>query len=285
MSLWEKMKEKILDQKQEKEIEDRMKRLPNKVNELGYDEWGMHLPSIQNAISALSWLGEKYFGVEVHGIEQVPSTRVLLIPNHGGQLPIDGTMVCYSMFMKRKEPRIVRCMADRFMPRLPFVSTFMMRCGQVIGTPLNCKALLEKEEAVLVFPEGTRGLGKLYWKRYQLQEFGTGFMRLALETGTPIVPVAVIGAEEAYPAFYNMKAFAKFFKIPYCPITPFWPLLGPVGLLPIPTKIHIYFGEPMTFSGDFDGLEHEIQEKVDVVQRCLQRLIQEGLQKRKKIFS
>ncbi len=284
MGILSKIKQKLLPGDLHARIEEKINQLSNPLNELGYDEWGMHLSSIKKAILSLSFLYEKYFRVETHGIEKVPPGRVLLVANHGGQLPIDAAMLCYAMFMYANPPRVARTMADRFLPRMPFLSTFFVRCGQVIGTPLNCKALLEKEEAVIVFPEGTRGLGKPYWKRYQIQEFGTGFMRIALETNTPIVPIAFIGSEEAYPSFYNAKSLAKFFKIPYFPITPTWPILGPVGALPIPAKLHIHFGDPMTFSGDFDGTEQEIHQKATLVSQNIQDMIKQGLRERKKIF-
>lgn len=280
-----KFTQKLLSTDIQKKVEDRLAQISPSLNELGYDEWGMHLSSIKKAILSLSFLYEKYFRVELHGIEKLPPGRVLLVANHGGQLPIDAAMLCYAVLMYADPPRIARTMADRFLPKLPFLSTFFVRCGQVIGTPVNCKALLENEEAVVVFPEGTRGLGKPYWKRYQIQEFGSGFMRIALETNTPIVPVAFIGTEEAYPSFYNAKPVAKFLKIPYFPITPTWPILGPIGALPIPAKLHIHFGDPLTFSGDFDGTEQEIQQKVYVVSQSIQDMIKQGLKERKKIFS
>src|SRR5690606_1709813 len=122
---------------------------------------------------------------------------------------------------------------------LPWVSTFMARCGQVVGTPQNCIKLLESEEAILVFPEGVRGLNKLYSQRYQLAAFGQGFMRLALETNAPIVPVAVVGAEEQAPAIFDLKPVARMLKMPALPITP---TLLPV---PLPARYHVYFGDPM----------------------------------------
>lgn len=257
--------------KQEIDLSD----IPNQLNSLGYDNWGMNRDAVASMLRVLHYL-YRYFRVEVTGIENIPDGRVLLVANHSGQIPIDGALIYYAMATQAKPPRIVRAMVERFVPRVPFVSTVMSRCGHVVGDPLNCKKLLENNEAVLVFPEGVRGSGKLYWQRYKLQRFGTGFMRLALETNTPIIPVAVIGAEEAYPAIYNAKTIAKILKLPYFPITPTWPLLGPLGAIPLPAKIQLHFGAPLKFQGDFDGTEEHITELVDVVIGNLQTMINQA---------
>lgn len=145
---------------------------------------------------------------------------------------------------------------------------------------MNCRELLMHDQSVMVFPEGVRGSGKLFKDRYQLQRFGTGFMRLALETNTPIVPVAIIGSEETYPSVYNLEAFAKMIGAPYFPITPFFPLLGAFGLVPLPSKITIRFGKPMEFKGDANEPEGSIRAKVQEVKEALQAEIKIGLEKR-----
>ena len=141
------------------------------------------------------------------GSSSVPAEgRVLLVSNHSGQLPFDGAMIEIAFLIDRDPPRAVRALMDTWVPTLPFVSTFMARCGQVVGTPENCRRLLAADEALLVFPEGTRGLNKLFRERYKLQRFGHGFMRLALESGAPVVPVAVVGAEEQAPGLLRPEA-------------------------------------------------------------------------------
>jgi len=247
-----------------------------RVNSAGFDPWGLHLPTAEESIRWFSLLW-KYFRVEVHGIEKVPEGRVLLVPNHGGQLPIDGTLVGLAMVMEANPPRVARGMVERWFPTLPFVSSLFTRCGQVVGDPANCRALLDRDQAIMVFPEGVRGSGKLYDKRYQLQTFGTGFVRLALESKAPIVPVAIIGAEETYPAIHDAKSLAKLFGAPYMPITPFWPLLGPVGAVPLPVQIDLHFGDPIYLEGDADGSDKEIAVMVDHVKQTLQGMIDEGL--------
>lgn len=250
------------------------------VNSAGFDPWGLHPETLENALRPARWLYEHWFRVETRGIERVPKGRVLLVPNHSGQLPLDGMFVALAMILEGDPPRIVRGMVERWFPSLPFISTLFTRCGQVVGDPENCKALLEREQAILVFPEGVRGSGKTWWRRYQLQEFGTGFLRLALETRTPIVPVAVVGAEETYPSVYNAAWLAKLLGFPYVPVTPFFPLLGPLGAIPLPVKVQVLFGEPLAVEGEVDAPDADVQEEVERVKSAIRALIQEGLAQR-----
>src|SRR5690606_20441619 len=148
------------------------------------------------------------------------------------------------------------------------------------GTPKNCVDLLHNEEAVIAFPEGVRGMNKLFSERYQLQRFGTGFMRLALATRTPILPVAVIGSEEQAPAIANLKSLGRLLGMPAFPITITWPWLGPLGLLPLPTKYRIYFGKPLHFDGDPDDEDAIIARKVGTVVDTIQGMLDQGLRER-----
>src|SRR5439155_6825486 len=132
----------------------------------------------------------------------------------------DGAMIGVALLTEGNPPRAIRAMVEKWVPSLPYVSTFMARVGQIVGTPENCRRLLEADEAILVFPEGVRGLGKLWSQRYQLQEFGLGFMRLALETNTPVVPIGVVGAEEQSPAVLSLGPLAKVLGFPYLNVTP-----------------------------------------------------------------
>lgn len=251
-----------------------------RVNSAGFDPWGLHVETAEQTIALGRWLYEKYFRVEVHGVERVPQGRVMVVPNHSGQLPFDGFFVALAMMLEARPPRIVRGMVERWFPSLPFISTLFTRCGQTVGDPRNCIELLKRDQAIMVFPEGVRGSGKTWWERYTLQHFGTGFVRIALETRTPIVPVAVIGAEETYPSIYKVEWLAKLLKVPYVFVTPFFPFLGPLGAIPLPVKIDLWFGEPRTFEGDPDGPDDEIQELVEVVKDDIRALIREGLANR-----
>jgi 1-acyl-sn-glycerol-3-phosphate acyltransferase len=262
--------------------EEKQRLLDNtpKLNSAGYDDWGFNPDVALAALAVGRPLYDKYFRTEAIGLENVPKGRVLLIANHSGQIPLDGMLIGTAMALYADPPRIVRGMVERWFPSLPWVSTLFYRAGQTVGDPANCRRLLEQDQAVMVFPEGVRGSGKTIWKRYQLQRFGTGFIRLALETNTPIVPIAVVGAEESYPSIYDAKTLAKLMGAPYAPVTPFFPLLGPVGLLPLPVKIRLYFGEPLKFEGDYDAPDLEIQEKVDIVKKSIESQIDRGLKER-----
>ncbi|MCK6552159.1 acyltransferase family protein [Myxococcota bacterium] len=258
--------------------------LAAEVGELGVDPFGFDPEIVKYASAPLVWLYKHYFRVQTKGIENVPSGRVLLIANHSGQLPFDGMMIGTAMVLEHDPPRVARSMVEKWVPRLPFVSVLFARVGQIVGTPENCRRLLERDEAILVFPEGARGISKTFDRRYQLERFGTGFMRLALETHTPIVPVAVVGAEEQAPALYNVKSIAKLIGAPSFPVTPTFPLLGPIGLLPYPSRYHITFGEPMSFDGDGDEEDEVVERQVAVVRDRIQELIREGLAQREGIF-
>ncbi len=247
-------------------------------SEYGVDPFGFDLDYALSAVGPFVWLYKHYFRCETHGLENVPAGRVLLISNHSGQLPADGAMIAIAMLTEAKPGRVVRAMVEKWVPTLPFVSTFFARVGQIVGTPENCRRLLEKDEAILVFPEGLKGISKLYSQRYQLQDFGLGFMRLALETKTPIVPIAVIGGEEQAPAFANLKPVAKLLGFPVLPVTP------QVVPLPLPTKYRIYFGPPLRFTGSADDDDSELHKKVTVVKTAIQTMIEQGLKARKAVF-
>src|SRR5262249_14659498 len=162
---------------------------------------------------------------------------------------------------------------------LPFISYLFSRWGQITGTPENCRRLLESDEAILAFPEGARGIAKPFTQRYQLQPFGLGFMRLALETGAPVVPIAVVGAEEQAPAF-NVRPLAKLIGAPAFPVLPLPPFLP---LIPYPVKYRIYFGDPLRFEGDPDDEDEALDERVRKVRNEIQSLLREGLRAREHI--
>jgi 1-acyl-sn-glycerol-3-phosphate acyltransferase len=255
------------------------------INEYGYDELGFHPPTAMVAASAVELLYRHYFRVEAKGTERVPATgRVLLYGNHSGQLPLDGAMVAASQFFDRETPRIVRTLVEYWFPTLPFVGTYLNRAGQVTGLPGNATRMLEREECVAVFPEGIRGSGKLFKDRYRLLRFGTGFVRLALQTGTPLVPVAIVGGEEQAPSLYDVKPLAKALGFPYFPLTPFFPWLGLLGAIPLPTKYRLEFGEPISLEGHGDEPDEIIAGHVEMLRNELASLLGKLLAERKHVF-
>jgi 1-acyl-sn-glycerol-3-phosphate acyltransferase len=170
----------------------------------------------------------------------------------------------------------MRGMGEYWLPTLPLFNVLMARVGSVVGTPKNAVDLLEHGEAVIAFPEGVRGMNKSFSERYKLKEFGLGFMRLALQTNTPILPVAVVGSEEQAPSFGNFKPLARLLGMPAFPL-----VITPV---PFPVRYHIYFGEPMEFRGNPNDEDQVIEEKVEQVKAKIRSMIEAGLRRRRSIF-
>jgi 1-acyl-sn-glycerol-3-phosphate acyltransferase len=261
---------------------DRLNRLTMQRGPAGVDPFGFDPGVAKYAVLAGRAISRQYFRTQIFGIEKVPTGRVLLISNHSGQLPLDGLAIGASMLLDADPPRYVRSMVEKWTATLPFVGEFFARCGQIVGVPENCVRLLEMDEAVLVFPEGARGISKTFDQRYKLTDFGLGFMRMALQTQAPIVPVAVIGAEEQYISVANLERLARLVGFPALPVMP--QMLLPGGFLPLPTRYRIYFGDPLRFTGDPDDDDAVIEEKVWVVRSTIQSMLNRGIKERKSIF-
>lgn len=262
------------------EVRNRIEQIAsNEPNEFGVDSFGFDAKTLFVLAPFMFWLYKKYFRCETYGVENIPDGRMMVVSNHSGQLPFDGAMLISSFILEPKLPRLLRGMVEKWVCEIPFFSTLLSRAGQVIGTPSTCKALLEQEEAVIVFPEGVKGIAKLFTERYKLAHFGSGFVRVALLAKSPIVPVAVIGAEEQAPAIANLAPMAKKLGMPALPLV--FPQLLP---LPLPVKYRIYIGKPLYFNGDGTEDEQEIRAMVQQVKSSVKDLINLGLSKRKNIF-
>ncbi|HEY6879589.1 MAG TPA: lysophospholipid acyltransferase family protein [Polyangiales bacterium] len=259
----------------------RVAALKTSCNEAGFDPFGFDPEVIRHVLAALVVMHRTYFRTEVFGMENVPTGRALFIGNHSGHLPIDGMIIASALLLDRDPPVLVRSMVEKWAQRLPFISVLFMRSGQVLGAPDNARRLLEAENPLLVFPEGVRGLNKPFSERYKLTEFGPGFMRLAMETRSPIVPVAVVGAEEQFPAVANVGWIAKMLGMPAFPVVPHV-LMGLT--LPLPTRYRLYFGEPMYFEGDHDEDDADIEERVEAVRNAITSMLKRGLAERRHIF-
>jgi 1-acyl-sn-glycerol-3-phosphate acyltransferase len=266
------------------EVESKIGRLPLRLNSLGYDPWGLSPQVAAPFYSVGAWLYRNWFRCEVEGIERVPEGRVLIIANHGGQIAWDGLLLATALLLDRNPPRLVRAMGERFIGNAPVVSWLIPRIGHVLGDPENCRRLLEAGEAIMVFPEGVRGISKPIFERYQLREFGSGFVRLAVATGTPVVPVGIVGTEEATPGV-NAPRIARALGLPSFPVTPFFPWLGPLGLAPLPTKVRILFDEPVILDGAPDEPEEAAYKKAEHVRAKVQALLRLGVSKRRGLFS
>jgi 1-acyl-sn-glycerol-3-phosphate acyltransferase len=257
----------------------RLEKLTPPRNEYGVDPYGLDIDFAVAAIAPFLWLYKRYFRVQLHGVDAVPADgRVLVVSNHSGQLPFDAAMLAVGLLMEKDPPRVVRAMVEKWVPTLPFVSTFMARCGQIVGTPENCRRLLAADEALLVFPEGVRGLNKPFRERYRLRKFGPGFMRLALESGAPVVPCGVVGAEEQAPALFDLKPLARLLGFPAFPITP------TILPLPLPARYHVRFGQPMRFTGSPDEDDAELERKVEEVEGAVRALLDRGLAERGSVY-
>ncbi|MEU9930578.1 acyltransferase family protein [Streptomyces anulatus] len=217
------------------------------VDEFGYDE---ELTD-QVLMSLLRPLADKYFRVEVKGIENIPSDGgALIVANHSGTLPLDGLMLQVAVHDNHPADRHLRLLAADLVFHLPVVNELARKAGHTLACAEDAQRLLETGEIVGVMPEGFKGIGKPFGERYKLQRFGRGgFVSTALRAGAPIVPCSIVGAEEIYPMIGNAKTLARLLGIPYFPITPTFPWLGPLGALPLPTKWTIQFGEPIPTDG------------------------------------
>ncbi len=207
-----------------------------------------HDPHFLEQISPLlDFLYAKYFRVRMLGIENVPRQgAALLVANHSGGVPYDGAMLIHGIYRQHPSHRRLRTLVANFAFRSNWMSHVVSRIGGVRAASNFARDLLQSGELVGVFPEGLRGVGKLYRERYRLEKFGRGgFARLAAEVGVPIIPVAIVGAEEIHPVLAKITTWAQPLGLPYIPITPTFPLLGPLGLLPVPTKWTIQIGEPI----------------------------------------
>lgn len=249
----------------------------------GYDKFGANREVLLNTYSVVKAFYDKYFRVESFGHENIPKHgRGILAANHSGTLPLDGMMIAIDCVTRLDPPRLCRAVVDRFAASLPFVGTFLARCGQVIGTRRNFKELLENEEMVVVFPEGAKALGKHYSKRYKLYPFNMGFVELSLTYKAPIVPVAVVGAEEQMPVIADIKPLANALGFPYVPVTP------TILPIPFPTHYRIYYGEALHYYSQFaeDTVQNPdmVRELARDVQDRVQSLIDRGLAERTGVF-
>lgn len=266
------------------ELSERIDRIPAELNSYGYDPWGYNPAVFKRFLLPAAWLYRYYFRCKVSGIENVPVGRAMVIGNHAGQVAFDGLMITAALVLEADPPRLARGMGEYWLGTLPFMSVLLDRIGSSVGTPQTCADMLRHDECVMAFPEGVRGMNKVYADAYQLQEFGLGFMRLALETATPIVPFAVVGSEEQAPAIANFESLGKLLGMPSFPVTLTWPWLGPLGMFPLPVRYHIEFGEPMRFDGDAADEDEVIEEKVLEVKSTIQGMLRKGLAERRSIF-
>jgi 1-acyl-sn-glycerol-3-phosphate acyltransferase len=211
------------------------------------DEWGFDEDFADLVEPFFRFLYDRWWRVRMEGVSRVPPHgRVLLVANHAGILPWDGTMISVALLREHPLPRHPRFLVLNWAFDLPWISIFLRKVGGVVASPHNALRLLEQDQLVAVFPEGIKGSGKPFGERYRLRRFGRGgFVEVALRTGAPIVPVAVVGSEEIYPKLGELPAVARLIGAPFVPVTPTFPWLGPLGAVPLPSKWRIEFCEPI----------------------------------------
>lgn len=252
-------------------VRDRVSQLEIPFNRYGMDQYGCSKEHLSAFFSLLTMLYRHYLDVTVVGVENVPDRgRAMLVCNHSGGIALDAGMILTSLIQEKEPPRLAHAMAEKFMYRVPFAAPWLARVGQLTGLPEHAIRLLEDERLLLVFPEGAKGTAKLYWDRYSLVRFGTGFLRLALHTHSPIIPIAFIGGGEAIPTVFNNELLGKLFGSPYVPMTPY---LLPV---PLPARCKIIFGEPLSFEGSGNESDEIIGDMVEQVKGSIASLIEEG---------
>ena len=244
----------------------------------GFDTFGLHPPTLDRALAVGAPLYDHYFRVDSQGAENVPAHGpVILVANHGGVLPVDAAMLCFDVL--RHTPRIPRAIADHFVPRLPLVSTLFARLGVVSGAHVNVRRLLERDELLVIFPEGVRGPAKPFGLRYELQRWNVGFAEHAIRHRAPIVPVAIVGAEESWPLAARIRGL-RMFGSPYLPI--------PASPVPLPARYHIRYGEALHVDrGHRYGDAHDpelVMRTAEEARDAVARLLADTLAERRGVF-
>jgi 1-acyl-sn-glycerol-3-phosphate acyltransferase len=252
------------------------------------DEYGFDTEITERFfMAALRPIAEKWFRVEVRGVENIPATGgALVVSNHSGTVPVDGLMTMLKVH--DETGRFLRPLGADLVFKLPVVSTLARKGGATLACNEDAERMLSGGELVGVWPEGFKGIGKPFSERYKLQRFGRGgFVSAALRTGVPIIPLSVVGAEEIYPLVGNLPSLARLLGVPYIPITPFFPLLGPLGLVPLPSKWLLEFGEPIrtdTYDADEADDPMLVFNVTDQVRETIQQTLFTLLRERQGVF-
>ncbi len=255
------------------------------VDEFGFDEE----LSDKVLMAALRPLYRKWFRVELQGLENVPDTGgALIVANHSGTIAVDSLMTQLGVLDEHPAHRTLRLLGANLVFSTPVIGELARKSGSTLACNADAERLLRQGELVGVFPEGFKGVGKPFSERYKLQRFGRGgFVSAALRTGVPIIPVSIVGAEEIFPIIGNAKTIARLAGLPYFPLTPTFPWLGPLGLIPLPSKWIIEFGEPIRTDAYDDGAADDpmlVFNLTDQVRETIQHTLYKLLMQRRSVF-
>ncbi len=258
---------------------------PNfEVDDFGFDrEW------TESLLPVFEWFYRSWWRVETTGVVNVPAEgRALLVANHAGVLPWDGAMIKTALMIEHPRPRHARALVASYFFGVPVLAWFLRRTGQTVGHPDDTMRLLRRDELVVVFPEGVKGTGKPFAERYRLRRFGRGgFVQSAIRAGSPIVPISIVGSEEIYPLLGDFRPLARLTGLPYFPITPFFPWLGALGVVPLPSKWRLQFHAPVRtdeIPPEAAEDQHLVMTISDQVRDTIQQGVFENLRLRKATF-
>jgi 1-acyl-sn-glycerol-3-phosphate acyltransferase len=269
---------------------DELRRLQLKHRSEVVDDFGFDSKFAERLAPTLSFLYRRYFRVSLRGVGNLPPTgRALIVANHSGTLPLDAAMIQVGLREEHEAHRMVRPLVEDLVFHSPILGTLIRRIGGVRANFENAERLLMAGQVAAVFPEGVQGVGKRFKERYKLKRFGRGgFVKLALKTRAPIIPVAVVGAEETYPLLGKLSWFSRSTGIPYLPLTPTFPWLGPLGLLPLPSKWIISVGEPIHVQESFGAQDWSnrilVNKVAEQVRTTIQAMVDASLRSRRSVF-
>ncbi len=242
------------------------------------DPWGMDFDVMKKTILTMLPVYRNYFKVRFFEHSKIPKGPFIAVANHTGQIPIDGMLVSMAFALELDQPILLRGMVERFLAKLPFLGAFTAKTGSILGDRKNCEFLLKNNNSILVFPEGVRGVSKPTSKYYELQKFTYGFYRIALEHKIPILPIAVVGAEEMFPYVAHSKKLSKVLGVPAIPLS--------LNYFPLPSPIDIHVGEIIEPNCDLKSThpDSSLETEINKIEQAIDKMVQDGRKNKRNIL-